>query len=106
MNIGALNKRITLLKPESQNDDYGGMESEFVEMGTVWAQLMQTNYSEQQAQGTPMNRSQLRFKLRPHSGIDRGWKIVFDGQEYMVEVADNTYWDSTTIIVHGLESGV
>lgn len=106
MNIGTMDKRIALLKPLVEKDDYGGQSTVFIKADTVWAMLLFTNYSEQQAQGTPMNRSQLRFKIRTRFDVDRGWRVKFDGKEYIVDVADNTFKDSTTLIVHGAESGV
>jgi len=106
MKIEAMDKRIVLLKPIVQSDEYGGQSTGFVKADDVWAMLLQTNYSEQQAMGTPMNRMQLRFKIRPRTDIGRGWKVLFEGQEYLVDVVDNTFRDSTTIIVRGTESGV
>lgn len=106
MKIGAMDKRIVLLKPIDEHDDYGGQTTDYVKADEVWAMLMQTNYSEQQAQGTPMNRSQLRFKIRSRYDIERGWRVKYSGSFYVVDVVDNTFRDNTSIIVHSLESGV
>ena len=56
MKIGKLDKRIELFKPVSSEDGYGGLSTDYESAGFIWAQVVQTNYAEQQAQGTPMNR--------------------------------------------------
>lgn len=106
MIIGAMNKRIELLKPVTADDEYGGQTSEYVSVQPIWAELAKTNYSEQQALGTPMNRSQLQFKIRPRLDIKRGWRIIFEDNEYKVDVVDKTYNDRTILIVSDLEAGV
>lgn len=63
MKIGKMDKRITLLRPIPSEDGYGGFHTDYEEMGQIWAQVIQTNYAEQEAQGTPMNREQLRLKI-------------------------------------------
>lgn len=106
MNIGHMRHRITLFKPIVTEDVYGGQRTDPESAGQVWAELFQTNYREQQAQGAPMAREQLRFRIRKHREVDRGWSIEYNGQQYLIEVVDNTYSDSTTIIVHAFNAGV
>lgn len=106
MNIGRMRHRITLFRPVVIDDEYGGQRTDMEDAGQVWAELFQTNYREQQAQGAPMAREQLRFRIRQRTDIDRGWIVEYSGQQYIVEVADNTYQDSTTLIAHALNAGV
>lgn len=106
MKIGKMDKRITLLKPISSEDGYGGFHTDYEEQGKIWAQVIQTNYAEQEAQGTPMNREQLRLKIRPRKDIRRGWRLRLLEELYEIETVDNTYRDSTTLIVHRYEQGV
>lgn len=106
MIIGAMNKRIELFQPIVVDDEYGGQQSTYASVQTVWAELVKTNYAEQQAMGAPMNRAQLQFKIRPRKDIKRGWQVVFDGNEYRIDVVDNTYYDRTLLIVTDLEAGV
>lgn len=106
MKIGKMDKRITLMEPFSTEDGYGGFSTEYKEVGSIWAQVLQTNYAEQEAQGTPMNREQLRLKIRPRKDLKRGWRMLLSGELYEIETVDNTYRDSTTLIVHRYEQGV
>lgn len=106
MHIGKMNKRITLLKPVTTEDAYGGFSTEYTEVGKLWAQLITTNYDQQQALGTPMSREQLRLKIRPNKSIKRGWRILLDGQTYDVQDIYDTYKDNAQLIVHRYESGV
>ena len=106
MKIGKMDKRITLMEPFPTEDGYGGFSTEYKEVGSIWAQVIQTNYAEQEAQGTPMNREQLRLKIRSRKDIRRGWRLRLFGEIYEIETVDNTYRDSTTLIVHRYEQGV
>ncbi len=106
MRIARLDKRLEFLQPVVTEDGFGGVVTEYKSQGKVWAELKSTNYAEQQAMGTPMNREQLRFRLRPRLDIQRGWLVVYGGERYVVDAADQTYRDSTTIIVRRYEQGV
>ena len=106
MKIGKMDKRITLLRPIPFEDGYGGFHTDYEEEGKIWAQVIQTNYAEQEAQGTPMNREQLRIKIRPRKDLKRGWRLMLSGELYEIETVDNTYRDSTTLIVRRYEQGV
>ena len=106
MKIRKMAKSITLLRPIPSEDGYGGFHTDYEEEGKIWAQVIQTNYAEQEAQGTPMNREQLRLKIRPRKDIRRGWRFKLSGEIYEIETVDNTYRDSTTLIVHRYEQGV
>lgn len=106
MRIAKMDKRLELLKPVLSEDGFGGMVTEYDSAGFVWAELRSTNYAEQEAQGTPMNREQLRFRLRPLKDVRRGWLIVYQKERYVVETVDQPYRDSTTLIVRRYGQGV
>ena len=53
-----------------------------------------------------MNREQLRLKIRPRKDIRRGWRLRLSGEIYEIETVDNTFRDSTTLIVYRYEQGV
>lgn len=106
MRIAKMDKRLELLKPVLSEDGFGGMRADYESVGFVWAELRSTNYAEQEAQGTPMGREQLRFRLRPQNDVRRGWLVVYQKERYVVDTVDQTYRDSTTIIVRRYEQGV
>lgn len=106
MNIGKMNKRLILLKPETEDDGYGGKTTVYKEEGKIWAFLYQAGYSEMESLGTPMNREQLRFKIRPHKWIRRGWRVIYAGDTYVVDTVDDTFRDNLTILVRRYEPGV
>ena len=45
MKIGKMDKRITLMEPFPTEDGYGGFSTEYKEVGSIWAQVLQTNYA-------------------------------------------------------------
>lgn len=106
MKIAKMDKRLELFKPILSDDGFGGMVTEYKSQGSVWAELRRTNYAEQEAHGTPMSREQLRFRLRPRKDIKRGWLVTYCDEKYVVDVVDESYRDSTTIIVRRYEQGV
>lgn len=80
MKIGKMDKRITLLRPIPSEDGYGGFHTDYEEEGKIWAQVIQTNYAEQEAQGTPMNREQLRLKSGPERTSGEAGSSSFRGK--------------------------
>ena len=49
MKIAKMDKRITLQRPVTHEDGYGGLETVFEDAGKVWAKMERTDYAEQQA---------------------------------------------------------
>ena len=106
MKIAKMDKRITLQRPVTREDDYGGLETVYEDDGKVWARMERTDYAEQQAEGTPMNREQVRIRIRPRRDIKRGWRVLLEGDVFVVETADNTFRDNTMLILRHYEPGV
>ena len=106
MKIAKMDKRITLQRPVTHEDGYGGLETVFEDAGKVWAKMERTDYAEQQAEGTPMNREQVRIRIRPRKDIQRGWHVLLEGDVFVVETADNTFRDNTMLILRHYEPGV
>lgn len=106
MKIAKMDKRFELFRPILSDDGFGGMVTEYESQGSVWAELRRTNYAEQEAHGTSMNMEQLRFRIRPNKRVQRGWQILYSGETYVIDTVDQTYRDSTTIIVRRYEQGV
>ena len=106
MKIAKMDKRITLQRPITHEDGYGGLETVFEDVGKTWAKVERTDYAEQQAEGTPMNREQVRIRIRPRKDIQRGWHILLEGDVFVVETSDNTFRDNTMLILRHYEPGV
>ena len=106
MKIAKMDKRIALQRPVTREDGYGGLETVYEDAGKVWAKMELPNYAEQQAEGTPMNREQVRIRIRPRKDIKRGWHVVLEGDVFVVETADNTFRDNTMLILRHYEPGV
>ncbi|HJI42643.1 MAG TPA: phage head closure protein [Veillonellaceae bacterium] len=106
MRIGSMNKRLVLLKPKLKDDGYGGKTTDYEEAGKVWAYLYQADYKEMESLGTPMNREQLRFKIRPYKWVKRGWRVKYRGELYVVDSVDDSYKDSMTLILRRYDQGV
>ena len=106
MKIAKMDKRLELLRPVTEEDRYGGLSTKYVSEGFVWARALKAVYANLKAEGTQVNREEMRFKLRPLPEITRGWLIVYAGETYIVDTVDRTYRDSTELIVSRYEQGV
>mgnify|MGYP005959030305 CR=1 FL=1 len=99
--------RITIYKPITVPDGYGGMKTSWELYKTRWAQVMPPAFREQQAQGTPMSREQIQIKLQPPDTlIQRGWKLGWQGNSYSIDTSDNTYRERTILVAHTLNPGM
>lgn len=52
MRIGKMNRRITLLKPVREEDEYGGAKTVYISTCTLWAEFLRPNFREQTLEGT------------------------------------------------------
>ena len=51
MRIGKMNRRITLLKPVREEDEYGGAKTIYISACTLWAEFLRPNFREQTLEG-------------------------------------------------------
>lgn len=98
--------RITIQRPEVVADGYGGQRRTFCNYATRWAQVKPPAYREQQAQGAPMSREEIVVEITPADiSVARGWRLLWQNQEYIVTSTDNTYRERTLITAKRLNPG-
>ena len=88
MNAGKLNKLISIMRPDSQVDDYGAPASVLTEIAQVWAERVNKSAKEVQ-KGTDAQINHTIWKMWP-TDIIHNDEIHFGGVVYRVNsvVAD------------------
>ncbi len=100
-----MDKRLELFSPETVMDGYGGLETHWLCAGVVWARVLSAEHGEREAQGAPMDREELRLKIRPRADVKRGWKVRILGEEWLVLDVGRTYRDSAELTLVRYEQG-
>lgn len=92
MNIGKMNKRITIYKNSSTYDDYGEPTDDKVIVHECWASVKNKSGTEQFQASTPFAKVVTSFLIRyTKKSIDTTMKIDFKGkgEEYNIIYLDN-----------------
>jgi SPP1 family predicted phage head-tail adaptor len=84
MMSGRLDRKITLQKPTTSRDAYGGQATSWTDEATVWAQVQQQSGRELFAAGKLAEVDAL-FKIRYRSDVDETWQVVYDGRTYDIQ---------------------
>lgn len=84
MKIAAMNKRITLYKPISVSDEYGGRLETFSPVCTLWAEFLRPNFANRNMQGDGKAEVITQgIRLRP-TDVSKGWQIHYGELVYEV----------------------
>lgn len=84
MNVGSLNKRITIQNVTKVSDGMGRFTETVVDVATVWAAIWPTSANEQvQAMQTVMTISH-RIRIRHRSILKASWKIKFGNRFFSI----------------------
>jgi hypothetical protein len=75
-------------------------------MGRIWAQVLQTNYCRAGSPGDSHEPGAAAAEDPAPKRFETGMEIHALWELYEIETVDNTYRDSTTLIVHRYEQGV
>lgn len=83
MNIGKLDKRITLQKPNLISDSGGGRksppgENKWVDVATVWAEFKDPKFETKEVAGAISSVSLREIKIRYFPDVIKGWRIIYD----------------------------
>lgn len=92
MNIGNLNKRISLQKYDADIEIYK-------EIATVWANIKKPKMKTIIVANNPASSVIWEFEIRNRQDIQKNWHIVYKNKIYQVEYCYDTEDMQTTIIV-------
>lgn len=90
MRIGKMNRRITLLKPVREEDEYGGAKIVYILTCTLWAEFLRPNFREQtlEGDGSAVILTQ-GIRLRPIE-VEKEWHVVCGEHVYIVLHVDTS----------------
>lgn len=98
--------RIRILSPQTTEDGYGGLATNYVLHSERWVQVMPPSFKEQLAYGAPVSRETITIEIRPaDKAIKRGWHIEWNGETYVVTSSDNTYRERTLVVAQFYNPG-
>ncbi len=93
MRAGRLNKRVTLERPVTTTDAYGGTETTWESVGDRWAGVEPLRGKEFFEAQAAQSEVELRVVVRYDSaiaGVDATWRVVYGARVFEVESAINT----------------
>jgi SPP1 family predicted phage head-tail adaptor len=76
MNIGKMDKRITLQEPVKTPDGKGGFTTTWTDRATVWAEFKKPTFETKEAAGAIQSVSRREIKIRYRSDVVKGWRII------------------------------
>jgi len=86
MQAGKLRHRITLQKPgKVQNPDNGEMEVAWLDLATIWADVVPLSAREFVAAQAMQNAVTTRIKIRYRQDISPKYRILFRGKIFNIE---------------------
>lgn len=84
MHIASMDKRITIYKPVSVSDEYGGRQETFSPVCSRWAEFLRPNFANRTMQGDAEAETITQgIRLRP-TDISKGWQIHYREEVYEV----------------------
>ena len=84
MNIGDLNKRVTLQYQTKTSDGMGGWTVSFVDHATIWAAIWPTSANEIIAANAISMVVSHRIRIRYRSVLKAAWRIKFGNRYFAI----------------------
>lgn len=85
MRAGKLDRKITIQKPVSVQDEYGQVVNQFQDHVTIWAQIISINSSERFRESQHLAQADIVFRIRYRSDLNAKMQIVYNGDNYRIE---------------------
>lgn len=89
MDPGKLNKRMTFLLPPGGTDADGFPQTEWTPGKDVWAKVETENGRGFFGANAEMHANKAVFTCRYFKGLQRDWRIAYDGRQFQIEDAVN-----------------
>ena len=90
LRAGILNKRITLQRKASVQDEWGQPVEQWRNVATVWGNILTVSgrgfvNQELASGGTEIARATTSIRIRKRAGIDSTMRVVYGGQVYEIK---------------------
>lgn len=103
MNLGELNKRITIETLTTVINENGFEEEQWVLWKTVWAKV-QNLYGREFFQASAVQQEKtVKFTIRYLKDINERMRIKFQGKQYNITFIDNIRYENKYMEIKGLE---
>ncbi len=102
MDIGQLNKRITIQKFTTTENDMGDSISEWADYKTLWASVSNLHGREFWQAQQVSSENTVKFTIRYCKDIDTTMRISFNGKVYDIKFIDNIKYNNTFMEIQGL----
>jgi len=99
MNIGQMDKRVTLKAPVDIADNMGGYDTEWSEGITVWAEIKKPALSTVGDTGTIMAVMTWEIGIRYREDVEREWRVEYGDKVFSVEHTYNLGRREKTVLV-------
>lgn len=103
MEIGALNKRITLQELKTNINENGFEIEEWIDFKTIWAEVTNLYGREYFEAAAVQMENTVKFTIRYLDGIDTSMRILFKGRHYNIKSIDNIKYRNKFIEIKAME---
>ena len=85
MNIGQLDRRITIEQPSETQSDFGGMSISWSTLSNVWAHVFYKSGSEKEQAGRMTDVTEIIFTIRYNSNVNQHMRINWEDTHYFID---------------------
>jgi SPP1 family predicted phage head-tail adaptor len=103
MEIGALNKRITLQELKTNINENGFEIEDWIDFKTIWAEVTNLYGREYFEAAAVQMENTVKFTIRYLDGIDTSMRILFKGRNYNITSIDNIKYRNKFIEIKAME---
>jgi SPP1 family predicted phage head-tail adaptor len=84
MQLGALDKRVTLQYETSAPDGMGGFTTTWADSGTTWAAIWPVSASEQISASSQTLTITHRVRIRYRAVVRASWRVLYNGRYFAI----------------------
>lgn len=99
MNIGKMNRRVTLMKPTKVPDGQGGRKTTYEPVATVWAEFRTPKLAMGEEAGAIVSDMTREISIRYRTDVCRGWRVLYGDRIFDVIHPPYDYNKENTILV-------
>lgn len=104
MKIGRLDRKVTLFKPNAEDDGMGGRGiSEWLSAADVWAEFMRPRTAAVGVDGGVASVQVQEIKIRWRSDVAPGWRLKYGGELWEIEHVFSANRRETSLVARLVE---